>query len=67
MDLTLKEKLAGSKFGTPEMLRQITDVFDKTTKLRVRNAEDPQYIKFGTMRDKDPQYDIRSGQLRLTG
>lgn len=63
----LRKKLAGSKFGAPEMLRQITDVFDKTTKLRVRNVEDPQYIKFGTMRDKDPQCDIRSGQLRLTG
>lgn len=67
MYATPKEKLAGSKFGTQEMLRQITDVFDKTTKLRVRSAEDPQYIKFGTVRDKDPQYDIRSGQLKLTG
>ncbi|KAI6124648.1 hypothetical protein EV401DRAFT_1161170 [Pisolithus croceorrhizus] len=63
----IKKKLAGSKYGNPEILRQITDIFDKTTKLRVRNAEDPQYIKFGTVRDKDPQYDIRSGQLKLTG
>ncbi|KAH7883407.1 hypothetical protein F5I97DRAFT_1981501 [Phlebopus sp. FC_14] len=63
----LKRKLGGSKYGNPDILRQMTDIFDKTTKLRLRNADDPQYIKFGTVRDKDPQYDIRSGQLRLTG
>ncbi|KAF8441288.1 hypothetical protein L210DRAFT_3611856 [Boletus edulis BED1] len=63
----LKRKLDGSKYCNPEILRQMTDIFDKTTKLRLRNAEDPQYIKFGTVRDKDPQYDIRSGQLRLSG
>ncbi|KAG6334776.1 hypothetical protein ID866_4309 [Astraeus odoratus] len=63
----IKKKLAGSRYSNPDILRQITDIFDKTTKLRVRNAEDPQYIKFGTVRDKDPQYDIRSGQLKLPG
>ncbi|KIJ66155.1 hypothetical protein HYDPIDRAFT_152023 [Hydnomerulius pinastri MD-312] len=64
----LKKNLAGSKkFGAPDILRQMTEIFDKTTKLRLRNAEDPQYIKFGTVRDKDPQYEIRSGQLRLSG
>ena len=60
-------RLEGSKYCSPEILKQMTDIFDKTTKLRLRNAEDPQYIKFGTVRDKDPQYDIRSGQLRLSG
>ncbi|KAF8840354.1 hypothetical protein BDN67DRAFT_1011543 [Paxillus ammoniavirescens] len=64
----LKRKLEGSrKYGTPDILKQMTEIFDKTTKLRLRNAEDPQYIKFGTVRDKDPQYEIRSGQLRLPG
>ncbi|KAF9231965.1 hypothetical protein BU15DRAFT_55561 [Melanogaster broomeanus] len=63
----LRKKLKGSKYGSPEILQQMTGIFDKTTKLRLRNAEDPQYIKFGTVRDKDPQYDIRSGQLRLSG
>lgn len=63
----LRKKLTGSKYGSSDILRQIIDIFDKTTKLRVRNPEDPQYIKFGTVRDKDPQYDIRSGQLKLPG
>lgn len=43
------------------------EVFDKTTKVRFRDADEPQYIKFGAVRDKDPEYDIRSGQLKLSG
>lgn len=45
----------------------MTELFDKTTKVRFRDAEEPQYIKFGSVRDKDPEYDIRSGQLKLSG
>lgn len=63
----LKSKLANSQFGTAEMIQQMTNIFDKTTKLGFRNAEDPQYIKFGTRRDSDPEYGIRSGQLKLAG
>ncbi|KAG2069444.1 hypothetical protein BDR04DRAFT_1021382, partial [Suillus decipiens] len=32
-----------------------------------RNPKDPAYIKFGTIRDSDPQYNIRNGQLKLSG
>ncbi|KAK0222699.1 hypothetical protein EDD85DRAFT_860789 [Armillaria nabsnona] len=61
----LKKKLKGSQYeGEVEL---IAECFDKTTKHRFRNANEPAYIKFGTMRDTDPQLDIRSGQLRLTG
>ncbi|SJL14083.1 uncharacterized protein ARMOST_17538 [Armillaria ostoyae] len=61
----LKKKLKGSQYeGEAEL---IADCFDKTTKHRFRNADEPAYIKFGTMRDTDPQLDIRSGQLRLVG
>ncbi|KAG1830176.1 hypothetical protein EV424DRAFT_1315773 [Suillus variegatus] len=63
----LQEKLSGSRFGTPDIVQQMTDIFDGTTKLRFRNPEDPSYIKFGTVRDKDPQRDIRNGQLKLSG
>ncbi|KAH7883409.1 hypothetical protein F5I97DRAFT_1939180 [Phlebopus sp. FC_14] len=63
----LKAKLANSRYGSPDILQQMKDVFDKETKLRFRNADDPQYIKFGTVRDKEPQYDIRSGQLKIAG
>ena len=57
--------LGQSRFSgdIPDIARR----FDKTTKLRFRNADEPQYIKFGTIRDKDPQLNIRSGQLKLLG
>ncbi|PPQ96389.1 hypothetical protein CVT26_004991 [Gymnopilus dilepis] len=45
----------------------ITKCFDKTTKLRFRSADEAQYIKFGTLRDKDTRLNIRSGQLKLNG
>ncbi|KAF8557817.1 hypothetical protein OG21DRAFT_1595682 [Imleria badia] len=63
----LKSKLANSRYGSPGVVQQMKEIFDKTTKLRFRDAEVPQYIKFGTVHDKDPQYDIRSGQLKLAG
>ncbi|KAG1864473.1 hypothetical protein C8R48DRAFT_601941 [Suillus tomentosus] len=63
----LQEKLSGSHFGTPDIVQQMTDIFDRTTKVRFRNPEDPSYIKFGTLYDKDPQHDIRNGQLKLSG
>ena len=64
---SIPAKLANSQYGSPDIVQQMKEIFDQTTKLRFRDAEDPQYIKFGTVRDKDPQYDIRSGQLKLAG
>jgi hypothetical protein len=60
-------KLRGSKFGDPEEIAQMTACFDKTTKHRFRNSDGPCYIKFGTLRDKDLDFGIRSGQLKLPG
>lgn len=48
-------------------LEHIVGCFDKTTKLRFRNSEEPQYIKFGGARDNDPSCNIRFGQLKLLG
>ena len=41
--------------------------FDKTTKLRFRDSDEPQYIKFGGTRDNDPTFNIRFGQIKLLG
>lgn len=60
-------KLANSLYGSPEMVQQMKAIFDNTTKLRFRDADEPQYIRFGTVRDKDPEHDIRSGQIKLAG
>ncbi|OJA08932.1 hypothetical protein AZE42_05319 [Rhizopogon vesiculosus] len=63
----LQNKLSGSNYSSPEMIIQMTNIFDKTTKLRFRKPDEPSYVKFGTIRDKDLTYDIRSGQLKLAG
>ena len=48
-------------------LDHIIRCFDKTTKLRLRDAKEPQYIKFGSTRDNDAVHNIRFGQLKLFG
>ena len=48
-------------------LDNIVEWFDKTTKLRFRNSDEPQYIKFGGARDNDPSCNIRFGQIKLMG
>ncbi|KAG2153153.1 hypothetical protein DEU56DRAFT_954958 [Suillus clintonianus] len=63
----LQKKLSGSNYSSPDIIDEMTKIFDKSTKLRFRKPDEPSYIKFGTTRDKDPKYDIRSGQLKLVG
>jgi hypothetical protein len=48
-------------------LDHIVGCFDKTTKLRFRNSDEPQYIKFGGAKENDQNYNIRFGQLKLLG
>ena len=57
--------LEGSTFLAD--LDNIVECFDKSTKLRFRNSDEPQYIKFGGARDNDPDCNIRFGQLKLMG
>ncbi|KIK93909.1 hypothetical protein PAXRUDRAFT_486725 [Paxillus rubicundulus Ve08.2h10] len=63
----LHGKLVGSKFGTKEDIDQMTGEFDKTTKHRFSNPTEPSYIRFGTVRDRDAAFNIKSGQLKLPG
>ena len=48
-------------------LDHIVRCFDKTTKLRFRDRNDPQFIKFGSTRDNDPDVGVKYGQLKLKG
>jgi hypothetical protein len=48
-------------------LGHIVRCFDKTTKLRFRSADEPQFVKFGSTRDNDEDCNIRYGQLKMTG
>ncbi|KAJ7288674.1 hypothetical protein C8J57DRAFT_1281001 [Mycena rebaudengoi] len=61
----LKTKLRGSKFA--DEIDHITECFDKTTKIRVRGTDEWSFIKFGRPKDKDVQFNINGGQLKLPG
>ncbi|KAG1746342.1 hypothetical protein EDB19DRAFT_1848493 [Suillus lakei] len=64
----LQKKLSGSKsYSGPKIIAHMADIFDKTTKVRFHKPDEPSYIRFGVIRDKDTQYNIRSGQLKLAG
>lgn len=41
--------------------------FNETTKVRFRNLNDPQFIKFDGVRDLDAKLGIRSGQIKILG
>ena len=43
------------------------DSFEKSTKPTFKDPSDRSFIKFGSMRDRDPDFGIRSGQLTLEG
>ena len=66
-DISPTAKLASSRYGDGENLYNMTKIFDKTTEVRFLDAGKPQYIKFGCVRGKEFEYDIRSGQLKLSG
>ncbi|KAF8161589.1 hypothetical protein B0H34DRAFT_385803 [Crassisporium funariophilum] len=61
----LQGHLAQSDFY--DDLDHIVTCFDKTTKLRFRDADEHKFIKFGSVRDNDPECNIRLGQLKLSG
>ncbi|KAI8977711.1 hypothetical protein BD414DRAFT_538976 [Trametes punicea] len=63
----LKERLKNSAYGNEEDIKTMLDSFDKFTKLIFKDAKDPAYIKFGSMKCNDPKVNIRRGQLMLTG
>lgn len=41
--------------------------FDRSTKPTFKDSEERSYVKFGSIRDRDPAVGIRGGQLQLTG
>ena len=60
-------KLRGSVYGTPESIDLITKRFDETTKCAFRGVEESWLVHFGSPRDNDTAYGIRSGKLKLRG
>ena len=48
-------------------LDHIVSCFDKTTKVWFSDDTQPQYVRFGSTRDNDTEFNIRFGQLKLNG
>lgn len=61
------EKLRSSTFGNEEDIRAMVEHFDQSTKPTFKDPHERSYVKFGSMRDKDPAVGIRGGQLQLSG
>lgn len=64
---TVVEKLADSKYGNEDDIEEMFKHFDGWAKPVFQSPEEPSYIRFGSMRDKDLAYGIRNGQLTLSG
>ena len=60
-------KLRGSRFNTPGDLDAFSHKFDEGVKRVFSNDQAPQYVKFGSLRDNDPDCGIKAGRLALTG
>ena len=43
------------------------EIFDKKAKHTFKNTKIPVFIKFGTSRDNDADFDIKSGKLTIRG
>lgn len=67
--IEVRKLLSGLLSDSPfiDDLDHIIRCFDKTTKHRFRDVEETQFIKFGSIRDNDEEFNIRYGQLKLTG
>ena len=60
-------KLRTSKFNTPEDISAFAQKFDAGVKRVFSDDNVAQHIKFGSPRDNDLQYGIKTGKLMLTG
>ena len=61
------EKLGTSKFNTSEDISDFAEKFDKGLKRVFSDDNGAQWIKFGSLREHDPQHGIKGGKLTLPG
>ncbi|KAL1743095.1 hypothetical protein HDZ31DRAFT_41741 [Schizophyllum fasciatum] len=61
----IEGRLRNSKYL--DRVGDIVDAFDKSTKLTFKNNKTASYVKFGSMSDVDPAYDVRGGKLVIPG
>ncbi len=61
-------KLSDSRYGNDEDVKTMLESFEKPAKPTfTEDVNDKSFIKFGSVRDKDPNVGIKSGQLTIDG
>ena len=63
----LRSKLANSDYGNDDDLKVMMERFEKSTKPTFNDPSVRAFIRFGSIRDKDPAVGIRNGQLTIEG
>ncbi|KAL1662646.1 hypothetical protein GGF50DRAFT_128582 [Schizophyllum commune] len=61
----LRGHLKGSR--CQDAVEDMVEIFDKKAKHTFKNPKIPVFIKFGTSRDNDPDFDIKLGKLTIRG
>ncbi|KAL1703608.1 hypothetical protein EV121DRAFT_207515 [Schizophyllum commune] len=61
----LRGHLTGSRYR--DAVEDMIEIFDKKAKHTFKNTKIPVFIKFGTSRDNDADFDIKSGKLTIRG
>ncbi|KAI0338760.1 hypothetical protein BDW22DRAFT_1337232 [Trametopsis cervina] len=59
--------LKNSRYGNEEDVKSMMDSFEKSVKPTFKDPIERSFVKFGSIRDKDPDVGIRSGQLLMNG
>ncbi|THG93264.1 hypothetical protein EW026_g7931 [Hermanssonia centrifuga] len=63
----LRSKLGSSRYSNDEDVKSMLEAFEKSAKPTFKDVKDRSFIKFGSMRDRDADFGIRSGQLTIEG
>ena len=58
---------ANSKFSNDLDIKAMLDAFDKTAKPTFKDSAEKSFVKFGSLRYKDPNCGIKNGQFALEG
>lgn len=63
----LVDKLKESRFGKPEEIAAMMERFERSTKPTFKEPNVRSFVKFGGLRDSDPQAGIVRGSLSVDG
>ncbi|PFH48901.1 hypothetical protein AMATHDRAFT_5372 [Amanita thiersii Skay4041] len=63
----LSQTVKGSDYGNPTDIKNMTDYFDRVTKLAYTGSHKTHFVKFGKGSDKDDRYGIIRGSIKMSG